>query len=158
MKKTNQRLSEVIKSLKSNIHKEQINVVDLLPSKFIEIDGCVLLRESNKYPKLNMDFIYSQFGDRSGFEAADSHVHMIDISEDFVEDPYKGLNYAMKIMDLWSYKLKLEFPSYRFVIYLTFHGNDTIIRFHKLREEEPTWIDLERIDEYTDEGIMILIV
>ncbi|SEM04277.1 hypothetical protein SAMN04488688_10866 [Paenibacillus sp. cl141a] len=160
MRLINERLRQVLESIKCNTYKKEIDIdiVKSLPFKFIEVNGCVLLCEDNEVPNLDMDYILRQFGDRSGFEAADSHVHMIDISKRFVEDPYQGLHFAIYLTSLWSCKLKSNFPYFEFIIYVTFHGNDTIIRFHKLREDEPTWIDIERVDEYKEEGIMIQMV
>ncbi|MFC4777148.1 hypothetical protein ACFO9Q_10180 [Paenibacillus sp. GCM10023252] len=159
MKITNEKFKALFKSLSpNNSGFFQNELLNQQPLNFIEVNGCVLLRGDNKVPELNMDFIFRQFGDRSGFEAVDSHLHMIDVSNKFVEHPFEGLNFAIHLLNKWSLKLKAEFSNYEFVIYLTFHDDDTIIRFHRLRADESTWMDINKIDEYMDEGIMICIV
>lgn len=105
-----------------------------------------------------MDFILGQFGDRTGFEAAESHVHMRDVSKFFEENPIEGLRCAKKVVSMWVAKLKIDFPNYNFLIILTFHGDDSIVRFHKLRDNEAPWVNIEELEDYKDEGIIVEIV
>jgi hypothetical protein len=65
---------------------------------------------------------------------------------------------AKKIVSMWATKLKLDFPEYKFLIILSFQGDDSIVRFHRLRDDEAPWVNIEKLEEYKEEGIMIEIV
>lgn len=159
MQRKNEKIEEILSSIETAKFHELTELINVVWPTFIEVDGCVLIQrdmESNR--KLDMDFILRQFGDRSGFEAAASHVHMIDISSYFAENPLEGLRFAMKIASMWAAKLKLDFPEYKFLIILSFHGDDSIVRFHRLRDDEAPWVNIEKLEEYKEDGILIEIV
>ncbi|MGG4197282.1 hypothetical protein [Paenibacillus sp. UNC217MF] len=159
MKKTNQKMHEALSRIQVNRFQEHTELIELIWPTFIEVDGCVIIqKDSESERKLNLDFILSQFGDRTGFEAAESHVHMRDVSKFFEENPIEGLRFAKKVVSMWAAKLKLDFPNYRFLIILTFHGDDSIVRFHKLRNNEPLWVNIEKLENYKNEGILVEIV
>lgn len=159
MKQRNTKLSKVLSSVGKNEFHEYSELIDIIWPTFFEVDGCVLIQKDGEPTRtLNEGHILNQFGDRTGFEAAESHVHMIDVSSFFVENPLEGLRFAMKIMSIWALKLKMDFPYYKFLIILSFHDDDTIIRFHRLRIDEKPWINIDRLDEYKEEGVMIEVV
>ena len=82
---------------------------------------------------------------------------MIDISKTFRKYPLEGLQFAKKLMEMWATKLKLEFPQYKFSVILTFQDDDTIVRFHRLRDEETQWINIDKIEDY-QEGVIVMTV
>ena len=127
---------------------DQTELIDIVWPNFVEIEGCIIINKvQENQNEINIDHIIKQFGDRSGFEAAESHVHMKDVSKTFKKFPLEGLRFAKKIMDMWSTKLKLDFPMYKFLVILTFHDDDTILR----------WVNIDKIDEYS-EGIFLRII
>ncbi|XEC97301.1 hypothetical protein AB6A23_12535 [Paenibacillus tarimensis] len=159
MQRKNNKFNEILKKKKRHKFHEQSELINIVWPSFVEIDGCVLIQnEENPIKKLNMDFILEQFGDRTGFEAAENHVHMIDVSKFFEKHPYEGLRFAMKLVNIWAVKLKLDFPDYKFVIILSFQDDDSIIRFHRMRENEQPWVEIDNLDGYKDEGILVEIV
>lgn len=124
---------------------------------FIEVDGCILInneRADQSEKRLNMDHILKNFGDRTGFEAFESHVHMMDVSKEFEDNPLMGLKFALKLVEVWSAKLKFDFPRYSFYLILSFDGQDSILRFHKIRENE-NWLDIDNLDSYDNTAILI---
>ncbi|MCS1350893.1 hypothetical protein NXZ84_04830 [Mechercharimyces sp. CAU 1602] len=60
-------------------------------------------------------------------------------------------------METWRYKIKGIFPSSQFVLILSFDGEETILRFHKLRNDEPHWVNVESIEDYS-EGVLVIVV
>ncbi|WP_252230301.1 MULTISPECIES: hypothetical protein [unclassified Clostridium] len=65
---------------------------------------------------------------------------------------------AVKLSEIWEYKLKSEFPSYKFHIIIGFDGDFTTIRFHKLRDEESSWIAVDNLDEFKGQSIAVRII
>ncbi|WP_337100119.1 hypothetical protein [Paenibacillus sp. YIM B09110] len=136
---------------------ESTVLINIVWPTFIEVEDCILIQDDQESPRtVNIEFVLEQFGDRSGFEAAESHVHMMDVSRYFMKHPKEGFSFAQKIMNMWAVKLKFDFPNYNFLIILSFDGEDSIVRFHRIREEENLWIDIDRIEDFKNEGICIV--
>jgi len=57
-------------------------------------------------------------------------------------------------MDTWKYKLKSEFPQYRFCIILSFSEGYATLRCHAVRENEGSWLNGD-MDEYKDSAIIV---
>jgi hypothetical protein len=49
----------------------------------------------------------------------------------------------------WAMKLKADFPRDRFRVYYTQYDNP-IVRFHKVRENEPQWLSDQQLTSATD--------
>lgn len=130
-------------------------LIHVLWPEFIEVSGCILIKNnSDRDYNLNMDHILNTFGDRTGFEAFDNHVHMMDVSKEFEKNPIEGLRFALKLLEVWAANLKIDFPDYPFNLIVTFDGQDSILRFHKIREGE-TWLDTDNLDSYGDTAILV---
>jgi hypothetical protein len=83
---------------------------------------------------------------------------MIDLSKFFILKPLEGLKFAKKIVEIWSSKLKIDFPSYKFIIILSYNDSDSIVRFHRYRDNEKPWADIENLETYQEESVLINIV
>ncbi|AJS59005.1 hypothetical protein UB51_11590 [Paenibacillus sp. IHBB 10380] len=154
----NKKMLETIENKYVNKYHDQSELIDVFWPKFVEVEECILIQKnSEKNTEIKFDHIIKQFGDRTGFEASESHVHMIDISKTFRKFPLEGLRFAKKLMEMWATKLKLDFPHYRFNVILTFHDDDTIVRFHRLRDEETLWLNIDKIEDY-QEGVIVMTV
>lgn len=57
-------------------------------------------------------------------------------------------------MDIWKYKLKMEYLKYKFCIIFSFSKGYVIMRFYVIRENESLWLKVD-LDEYKDEVIMV---
>ncbi len=139
----------------------------LLWPDFIEEHGCVFLgihSGSNPPPA----------GDTAtGWESFINHTHIFDefandastvVSEEVVSDSLSAVEVAydehhpdflsacelgQQIAKLWAMKLKLDFPFARFRVYYTQYDNP-IVRFHKVRNDEPEWLSDEALQHATD--------
>ncbi len=152
MKETLEQIGNIEKKPK---HKLQ-SLLDVIWPDFIEVESCILINwESRKNVDLNTDFILEMFGDRTGFEASENHIHMIDCANEFVKNPLEGLKFALNLLEVWECKLKRDFPHYKFHLILTYDGTDSILRFHKYREEEGSWIKNNDLDGYKEECILV---
>lgn len=155
MEISNKKINEILNKEHSLKYHDKSELIDVVWPDFVEVEGCILIKKyTEDNIKINIEHIIYQFGDRTGFEASESHVHMIDISKTFKKHPLEGLRFAKKLLEIWSIKLKIDFPEYEFILILTYHDDDTILRFHRLRESEETWININNIEDF-EEGIII---
>lgn len=122
---------------------------------FVKWDGCVLLRQEEKL-RLPKKFEPNQFcPDRTCYEANVNHVHLDDYIDEVKNCPYEGLRIGLKILDIWKLKLKSQFPIKKFILILTFDGNDCVLRFHTYRDDTLPWIDASSLNDYK-EGVLLL--
>jgi hypothetical protein len=126
---------------------------------FVEEHGCVLLswHAGSNPPPAN--------DTATGWEAFVRHTHILDEfanadevstfnSEEVVYDEnhpdfISACELGQKIAKLWALKLNLDFPFARFRIYYTQYDNP-IVRFHKVRNDEPLWLSDEALQRATD--------
>jgi len=64
------------------------------------------------------------------------------------DDPEHVLSWEVvrQIGMMWLQKLRLDFPHDRFRVYVTRY-DEPIVRFHKVREHEPFWLDDPPVDK-----------
>ncbi len=143
------------KSTYSSIEMQYPKIREVLFPRFIEWDGCVLLAQNEQLDLPNKFIPTPYCPDKTGFEAGENHIHFSDYLEKVHKNPLEGLRIALEIMDIWTCRLKKKFPETKFLIILSFDGEDAILRFHTMREDEPFWIDITNLDGFS-EGIAIL--
>ena len=134
-------------------------VQKLLSSEFIEWDGCILLEAVND--KNNLDTCFKPnkyYQDRTGYEAFCNHIHMSDYSPEIEECPPKSLILALKILEVWEVKLMKSFPGIKFHLILSHDEFGSVLRFHKYRLAEGPWLNVDNINGYTEQGIMLKVV
>ena len=127
------------------------NLLRLFYPDFVEIGGAVFLADS-----LPQGGRPSLAPDRAAAESLINHVHILDrfrhdagldgnnpegVFYDRGHPDFQlGCEVAKKVALIGRQKLKAEFPDYRFRVYYTEEDNP-IIRFHRVREGEPVWLD-----------------
>ncbi|ACD21845.1 hypothetical protein FDE76_07605 [Clostridium botulinum] len=140
-------------------HKDFLDKIMRRWSEFFEIKGFVLLKKyKDTVEELDENKILSVYYDRTGYEASYNEFRIEDYFDSYIGKPMDGLALAIKLSEIWEYKLKRDFPSYKFHIIIGFDGNFTTIRFHRFRDEEGSWIALDNLDEYNGESIAVRIV
>lgn len=130
----------------------------LINPVFLELNECILLKQNEGSRSINVDYIISAFGDRTGFEAFDSHIHLIDYIDEFRFGIIEGLRFFLQLSILWGTKLKDTFPQYKFHIVLFYNGDNCILRFHRLRDNESPWVDINSINDYTKEALLVNVI
>ncbi|MCY9738062.1 hypothetical protein M5X17_30700 [Paenibacillus alvei] len=122
---------------------------------FIEWDGCVLLKQERNV-ELPNHFSPNQFiTDRTAFEADYNHIHLNEMFDE-VFQPSQIFKIAIKILDVWTAVLYRKFNTQRsFCLILSYDGEDIVIRFYSVRENESPWLDISSIESYLD-GLMIV--
>lgn len=161
MLKYNKNMINCLKSIVT-FHQNFLDKIMRLWPGFIEIKGFVLLRKYDEtreqLEEIDVDKALSVYYDRTGFEASYNEFRIEDYFDRSIDNPLEGIAIAIKLSEIWELKLKKDFPHYMFHIIIGFDGEYTTIRFHKLRDEESTWIDLDDLDSYKKEAIAVRII
>ena len=156
------KMNKNMKGLLEKVKTEKEELIKISPDKlskimipnFKEVYDCIIIDMNNEITeeKINFKRILSMFGDRTGYEASCNEIRINDYID--YSDEFAVIELAEIIMDTWKYKLKLEFPKYRFCIILSFSEGYTTLRFHSVRENEGSWLKGD-IDEYKDTAIIV---
>jgi hypothetical protein len=141
-------------------------LTELLWPDFIEVSGCIVAAFQCGDGEVKIS------GDKTGTECFINHTHLLDqfsnrttlqtlqrVSEnlDLAEEAYDyahpdfiaACELGTKMAKMWALKLKFDFPESRFRIYYTQY-DDPIVRFHKVRIDEPFWLSDEALQSATD--------
>lgn len=134
-------------------------VQKLLSSEFFEWDGCILLGAVNDKNELDTRFKPNKYyKDRTGYEAFCNHIHVSDYFPELEECPLQSLILALRILEVWEVKLMRSFPGIKFHLILSHDEFGSVLRFHKYRHEEGAWLNIDNIDGYTEQGIMLKVI
>jgi len=134
-------------------------LLDLVNPVFIKVDDFILMRKKNeKVKELDLKSIYSTFFDKTGYEASDSHIHMIDYIDEFRFGHFEGLRFFLQLTQQWGKKLRESFIDNKFHVVLSYDKKDCNLRFYKLRDDESPWIDIESLNSYEEEAILVEII
>jgi hypothetical protein len=138
----------------------------LLWPDFVEMTGCIFAAFQFA------DYEVKISGDMTETECFVNHTHILDefrnqaTSEnrtqfsknlDVIEPTYDSAHpdfiaaceLGTKMAKMWALKLKFDFTESRFRIYYTQYDNP-IVRFHKVRANEPLWLSDEALQSATD--------
>lgn len=121
-----------------------IELAELFWPEFVKIKGCIFLKRDlhGENPARTLDVSYP-----ITTESDSSHTHILECfahkaglnREPFFDSKHpdfkKGYTIGKTVCHLWACKLKLDFPTDNFRVYL--HGFDPIVRFHKIRKGIP---------------------
>lgn len=152
---TNDMMKKQLEEIANIPEVEVSEVSELLSPEFIEWDGCILLGEVNDISILNTHFEPNDYYcDRTAYESFANHIHVNDYFPEVPECSLQSLKLALMILDMWESKLKKKFSDTRFHFILSHDELGSVLRFHKYRSEEGTWLNVDNIDGYTEEGIL----
>ena len=155
----NTKMEKLLKTINFDVvsKKELHNISSVVSPIFIEVEDCVLIKDGNEdIKKLNMNLITKAYGDKTGFETSNNHIHISQYVDDGYKSPIEGLKLAMYILDVWKIKLKTDYPEYKFHLILSYDGKESTLRFHKYRENEGFWLIIDDLDGYKEEAILIV--
>ncbi len=130
--------------------------LDLFFPKIIEWDECILLVLEDCLHDLPEKFTPNNvINDKTQFEATHNHIHLSDIFAELEENPNQSLRVALRLIEIWEQQLKINFPSQKFHLVISHDEFGSIVRFYKLRTGEIPWIDVDKIDNFKEEAILI---
>ncbi len=145
-----------------------VSLMDTFWPDFKEIDDMVFL---SSVQVTNPSSWLGDQWDHVAIEEHVNHTHMIDLFSHHAgrtPTPENDLYYdfehpdfdllclvGKRIARLWYLKLKQDFPQYRFRVYYTQYDNP-IVRFHRVREGEPNYMDeKDREEDIKKEWVII---
>jgi len=150
----------------SPMRKIHVNIgkqyADLFWPEFVSVDGLVFLRSWCPGRLCEQDTRYP-----TQTESDMSHTHVFDVirhKAGIPEEPSYDERHAdfvaayelgRTICRMWAAKLLLDFPQDDFRVYL--HGFDPIVRFHKVRDGEPNWVEQDQCPESIKSGKTMII-
>lgn len=128
---------------------------DIIFPVFIEWDECILLNQKGN-ADLPTHFSPDPFiTDRTAFEAFYNHVHLNDLLEDVMQ-PNQVFKMAIKILEVWASVLYRQFNTQkRFVLILSYDGEEVTLRFYSIRETDSSWLNISSLESYSD-GLMVI--
>lgn len=143
--------------------KTGVELLNIVWPEFVEVDGAVFRKgASPKVQPTNMD--------KTGWEAFANHQHILDLfkhkayktgdTEDFYipthPDFIAACDFGKRLAKTWFSKLIQDFPKYRFRVYYTEEDNP-IVTFHRVRDDEPSWLSEEDYKQDVVEGKVIVL-
>ncbi|OPX41867.1 hypothetical protein CLHUN_42580 [Ruminiclostridium hungatei] len=154
----NKKMKELIEEFEDSNYQltPTINILNKFNPKFIEWDGCILLKLGYNLDDLPEKFqVNNIFCDRTQLEATYNHIHLSDVLPELEENPKYSLRIAIEIMKIWEHKLKTEFPKEKFHIVISHDEFGSVVRFYKIRPLDIPWVDIDNIDKYKEEAILV---
>src|SRR6185369_7533061 len=125
--------------------------LELFHPPFVEEEGAVFL--ASELPAGKIEF--SRFSNLTEVECFYNHVHILDCFQHNAaleptngeskywdkghHDFQYGCAVGKVVACLWSWKLAVDFPLYRFRVYYAEADNPTV-RFHRVRDGEANWL------------------
>ncbi|CAM4503297.1 hypothetical protein [Paenibacillus typhae] len=151
-------LNKLMKSYIKGINKSD-HIQQVAPTwcSFTLWEDCVLLENSLKNVTLPESFSAMRYDDRTSIEADFNHLHMNTLFTQEVT-PVSLLQSALSLLNEWERKLKAEYPERSFHLILSYDGDDVVVRFYGLRESELPWIDIDNLENYKLEGVLVKII
>jgi hypothetical protein len=155
----NTKMNSVAKTLYTEVEPSRITdtanlsseLLGIVESGFIVVDGAVLLKTQEKFVK---SIKPDNFPDLTGYECFVNHVHI----EDYLGDAdlgskallKQGIALANKIME----ELSSLFPDKLFKAIVAANESGCSVRFHLIRSGE-NWLS-DDLDKYGQEAILVL--
>ena len=154
--------NQVMESLLNNLSKEKTTsgviskLLELFWPEFIEWDECVLLSICNNVNELPQKFVpNSIIIDRTQYEATNNHIHIVDFIPELENYPIETLLLSLKLLEVWGMKLKSRFPMDKFHLVISYDEFGSVIRFYKVRSNETPWLEIEKLDDFKEEAILV---
>lgn len=122
---------------------------------FYEWNGYILLSQ-NKDSELQTHFSPNQIvPDKTALEADYNRIHLNDIFDEGVR-PDVILNVGIKILEVWVAVLYMQFNGRKnFILILSYDGEEVVLRFYTVRQDEVPWLDTSKLESYSD-GLMLI--
>jgi hypothetical protein len=149
-------------------------LLQVLWPDFVEVNGCIFVafQWTGGYsgmgdPKtetesfINHTHIFDEFLNKATLEYREPVSDELDLTEEIYDESHPDFLAACEvgrtIARLWAMKLKADFPTEQFRVYYTQYDNP-IVRFHKVRPDEPVWLDDEDLLAATDQSFRDAII
>ncbi len=164
-----------------NVRPERVTVgtathaLEVLWPDFMEVNGCVFARfqcsggpiqelsdgKTETECLVNHTHVLDEFPNRATSERRESVSDELDVVEEAYDVSHPDFVSACEIgrimARMWAMKLKADFPHDRFRVYYTQYDNP-IVRFHKVRMNEPVWLSDDQLTSTTDRSFSSAVI
>lgn len=159
---TNNKMKKLLEYISTNLNEEEIKLnvqqlARLVSPPLKKVKDCIIISEKNiNILEENFDNAIKMYMDKTGYEANNTETRIDCYFEDKIS-MVTGTQIALIVIEVWKLKLKQIEPDSKFCIILCSDEECVEIRFHKVRDEENSWL-LDNLEEYEDGAVGYVIV
>lgn len=157
----NKKMEGILQSVNDDFKSTAIislnNLKEILLPKFAVVDGSILLKldAGNNIPqKLDLEIIKRLYIDKTGYEASRNELRVNDYIKYVKNEVQVVLSFALQILECWSFKLKNDFPQYKFNLILSCDNENVTLRFHRKRNNEVDWLEKD-LEGYGENAVLV---
>ena len=159
----NSKMKELYECIKQENSKEILslelkNLEKLIHPNLLVVKDCIIIcNQKIKIKDLeeNFEHVVEPYGDRTGYEASNNEIQLNYYFENTISDEM-GIRIAILLIEVWTPQIKMLDKDAQ-IFFMIFCSEDGVeLRFHKIHDGEPMWIDMD-IDSYS-EAVGYLIV
>lgn len=139
----------------SRVKNKELNI--LLDTGIQERDGVYLLKDLTPSNKSRSDYY-----DLTDMECTINHIHITDFLSPYPApkpDAVDCLRESIRYVKDLQQRLSADFPEIPFRIILSVEWENPkscVIRFHRIRDNEPSSLNTDDLDGYLEEGILYI--
>ena len=157
MIKKNRKMQKLLDEIqkKNNVKLEmgEEQLEKLLNPSFKMVQDCIVIseRETNELEKNFEQVIMEYFGDRTGYEASATETRINDFFQKKI--PISSmLRIVFLLIPIWADKISKIAPMVKVRFVVSSSNEEVILRFHQLRNDEPSWL-IENLEDYNTEAV-----
>lgn len=152
----NKRMKNLFEHLNQENRKEILsleldNLERLIHPNLIAVKDCIIISNKEVDKEVleeNFENVIESYGDKTGYEASNNEIELNYIFENSIPDEI-GIKIAILLIKTWLPQIKKIDKNAR-IFFMIFCSEDGVqLRFHKIHNGEPMWIDMD-IDSYNE--------
>ena len=159
MIKMNNKMKLLLDKIKkcNNVQVNINKLNEVLFPKIAKVHDCFIIDNGCEMNEsdINFNFIKKMFGNRTMYEIGCNEVCINYYMES--DDNLHAAQLGLNVMEAWKYRLRAEYPSDKFCIVMEVSDTHTIMRFHKIREEDGLIIG-NNIESTAETAILVEII
>ena len=142
---TNKKMRQLIKKTKRYKKNVKLDITskhlkELFDPPFKKVYDCVIItKKSSEHWETYFDAAIEMYGDKTGYEAFYNETRINDYFDNRLPVPV-ATKIAFMAMKIWALKLKELDPNSKFCIIICSLDKYVEIRFHKVRDDEVSWL------------------
>lgn len=155
MKKLLEYISDYPNTEELQLNMQQLKVLFSPPLKRVR-DCIIISDESIDKLEKTFDNAIKMYMDKTGYEASNTETRINCCFENDISME-TGTQIALMVIGIWTLKLKQMEPYSKFCLIMCSNEKHVEIRFHKVRDDESTWLT-EDLEGYKDEAIGYIMI
>lgn len=151
----NRRMKVLYKRIKQGNSQDIIsiglkNLEKLMHPNLVIVKDCIIICDKEieiKDLEENFEYAVKPYGDKTGYEASHNETQLKYFFENTISDEM-GIRIAVLLIKAWTPQIKMLDKNAQ-IFFMIFCSDDGVeLRFHKIHEGEPMWIDMD-IESYS---------